>query len=211
MANPNTPFGLQPVQRLDGAALSARARLYFVPAANTNALFVGDPVIKTHASADTNGIPGCDLATAGTGNQITGVVVGFYGTCTAGTGQYGNFFGLSGTPGPANRPATTSLDFYVLVNDDPEAQFIVQCNDAGGVPAATALVGLNANLASAAGSAFTGLSGWQLTPTGAATTNTLQLRVIEALKEADNTPGSANAKYVVQINQHTELPHQAGI
>lgn len=211
MANPNTPYGLQPIQRLDGAAYRASARLYFVPAANTNALYVGDPVIKTHASADTNGIPGVDLASAGTGNQITGVVVGFYGTCTAGTGAYGQFFGLSGTPGPAYRPATTSLDYYVLVNDDPEASFAVQCNDAGGVPAVTALVGLNANLASGAGSVYTGLSGWQLTPTGAATTNTLQLRVIEVLREVDNVGGSANAKYVVQINQHTELPHQAGI
>lgn len=211
MANPNTPYGLQPIQRLDGAAFRSSVRLYFVAASQTNALFVGDPVIKIHAGADTNGIPGVDLASAGTGNQITGVVVGFYGSCAAGTGQYGNFFGLSGTPGPAYRPASTSNDYYVLVNDDPETSFVVQCNDAGGVPAVTALVGLNANLASGAGSQYTGLSGWQLTPTGAATTNTIQLRVIELLKEADNVGGSANAKYVVQINQHTELPHQAGI
>lgn len=211
MANPNTPYGLQPIQRLDGAAFRSSVRLYFVAASQANALFVGDPVIKIHAGADTNGIPGVDLASAGTGNQITGVVVGFYGSCAAGTGQYGNFFGLSGTPGPAYRPASTSNDYYVLVNDDPETSFVVQCNDAGGVPAVTALVGLNANLASGAGSQYTGLSGWQLTPTGAATTNTIQLRVIELLKEADNVGGSANAKYVVQINQHTELPHQAGI
>lgn len=209
--NPNTPQGLVPIRRLDGAAWANSLRLYFVAAAKTNALYVGDPVIKLNAGADVNGVPGVDLATAGTGNQVTGVVCGFAGVATAGSGGPPSFFGLSQTPGPAYRPATTSLDYYVLVNDDPETQFYIQSSDTGGIPTATSLVGLNANLIAGSGSAYTGLSGWQLNPTGAATGSTIQLRVVDVLKQPDNVVGLAHCKFVVQINDHTELPHQAGI
>lgn len=208
--NPNTPQGLVPIQRLDGAKWMDSLRIYFVAAAKTNALYVGDPVIKLNAGADTLGTPGVDLAAAGTAAQITGVICGFYGTCAAGAANP-SFFGLSGTPGPAYRPATTSQDYYVMVNDDPEAQFYIQSSDTGGIPTATNLVGLNANLIVGTGSPYTGLSGWQLNPTGAGTGATLQLRVIGVLPQADNAVGLAHCKFIVQINDHTELPHQAGI
>jgi hypothetical protein len=116
MANPNTPYGLNLVQRLGAADFRANAVPFLLPAANSNAIYVGDPVIKTAASADSQGVDGCDLATAGAGNLITGVVVGFLGSCTAGAANP-SFFGSSGTPGPLYRPASTSLDYYVLVND----------------------------------------------------------------------------------------------
>lgn len=208
--NPNTPYGLSPIQRLDGARWMDSLRVYFVAAAKTNALFVGDPVIKLNAGADINGVNGVDLAAAGTAAQITGVVCGFVGVCAAGTGNP-SFFGLSSTPGPSYRPATTALDYYVLVNDDPEAMFSIQSSDTGGIPTATNLVGLNANLIAGTGSIYTGLSGWRLNPTGAATGATIQLRVIGVDPVANNTAGLANCKFIVQINDHTELPHQAGI
>lgn len=207
MSNPNTPYGLQPVQRLGTAAFRDSVSLYFVPAANTNALFVGDPVLKVTASADTNGVNGVDLA-ATTGN-ITGVVVGFYGVCAAGTASP-SFFGLSATPGPAYRPATTTLDYYVLVNDDPEALYSVQSNDSGGAPAST-VVGRNANLASGAGSVYTGLSGWQLAANTIATTNTLQVNIVGFLTEADNTAGGTHAKLLVRLNTSTEVNGATGI
>lgn len=210
--NPNTPRGLDPYQRLDGARWMNSLRVYYVAAAKTNALFVGDPVIKLNAGADITGVNGVDLATAGTAAQITGVICGFYGVCAAGAGfPAASFFGLSGTPGPAYRPATTALDYYVMVNDDPEAMFSIQSSDTGGIPTATNLVGLNANLIAGTGSIYTGLSGWRLNPTGAATGATIQLRVIGVDPTAGNTVGLANCKFLVQINDHTELPHQAGI
>lgn len=210
MANPNVPAGLVPIQRLDGAKWMDSLRVYFIAAAKTNAIYVGDPVIKLHAGADSRGTPGVDLAAAGDTNQITGVVCGFVGVCAAGTAAP-SLFGLIGNPGPAYRPATTGLDYYVLVNDDPEALFYIQSSDNGGVPTATNLVGLNANLSSGSGSQYTGWSGWLLNPSGAATTSTFQLRVVGVLDEPDNVVGSANCKFLVQINDHTELPHQAGI
>lgn len=210
-ANPNTPYGLQPIKRLDGATWQNSLRTYFVAAAKTNALYIGDPVIKLNAGADVNGVPGVDLAAAGTAAQITGVVCGFLGVSTAGSGNTPSFFGLSATPGPAYRPATTALDYYVLVNDDPEALFAIQSSDTGGVPSATNLVGLNANLIAGTGSPYTGWSGWQLNPSGAGTGATIQCRVIGVLGEQGNAVGGTHCKFVVQINDHTELPHQAGI
>lgn len=215
MANISQAYGLQPVQRLDGARWMDSLRCYFVPAAQTNALYVGDPVIKIAGSADTNGVNGVDLATAGTANKITGVVCGFLGSCAAGkpggpTMQAVNMFANSGTPGNAYRPASTSLDWYVLVNDDPETQFYIQENDSG-APLTVATVGKNANLVSGTGSVYTGWSGWQLNTSGTGTGNTLQLRIIGFTPDPLGAPGSANAKVIVQINTHTELPNSAGI
>lgn len=215
MANPNTPYGLVPVTRLDGANWRDSLTMYFVPAAYTNALYVGDPVIKKAASADVNGVNAVDLAAAGAGNLITGVVCGFLGACTAGKGGPISFFTLSGNPGPAYRPASTSQDWYVLVNDDPEAEFIIQENDnyggTAGTPLPVAAVGKNANLVSGTGSPYTGWSGWMLNSNGVNTTQNFQLNIKGFLAEADNVAGAAYAKVIVSINQHTEIPNSLGI
>jgi hypothetical protein len=207
--NPSNPKGLVPFQRLDGAVWNDSGRVYYVPAAVAHALFVGDPVIKTAGSADANGVNGVDLASAGDGDQITGVVIGFLGNCAAGAANP-SFFGLSGSPGPAFRPASTSLDWYVIVNDDPETLFEIQSSDNVAIPTA-AIVGKNVDLVSGAGSAFTGFSGWEFDPNSAATSATHQLRIISAVQAINNVVGEANCKFLVQINTHTELPHQAGI
>lgn len=206
MANPNTPYGLNLIQ-VDGAKdFRASAVTYKVATATTNAIYVGDPVIKVTASADVNGVNGCNLATAGTGNKITGVVVGFLGVGTAQlSSQWSpSFFGLSGTPGPAYKPANAVGVYYVQVVEDPDALYSIQSDDGGGDPAAT-IVGRNANLASGAGSAYTGWSGWLLDVSTAATTASNQMQVVGVLPEIDNVAGTtqANAKFLVRINQST--------
>jgi hypothetical protein len=206
-ANPNTPYGLQPVNRLGNAEFRNSVSLYYVPAAKTNAIYVGDPVLKVTASADANGVDGCDLAAA-TGN-ITGVVVGFLGVCASGAAAPA-FFGLSATPGPAYRPASTAQDYYVLVNDDPQTVYAVQSNDSGGAPAATK-VGQNANLVVGTGSAYTGLSGWMLAANSINTTNTLQVNIVGFLRSADNVAGQSNAKLLVRLNTSTEVNGATGI
>lgn len=199
MANPNTPYGLVPIQRTGAAAWRDSLNMYYVPANTTNALYVGDPVIKVTGSADANGVNGVNLATAGTNHPITGVICGFVPQ-----------FALAGTPGPAYKPANATQAYYVLVNDDPATEYVIQSNDSGGNPAVT-VVGKNANLASGSGSQYTGWSGWQLAANQIATTSTYQLNILGFLAEADNTPGSAHAKLIVRINQNTEVNGAAGI
>lgn len=212
MANPNTPAGLQLIQRLGNANFRASLTPYYVAANTTNAMYVGDPVIKIAASADVNGINGVNLATAGTSNRITGVICGFLGVGSAVLGQPAapSFFGLSGTPGPAYKPANATSAYYVLVCDDPNAEYVIQSNDSGGAPAAT-VVGKNANLASGAGSQYTGLSGWKLAANQIAATSTYQLNIVGFLEEIDSIPGQTNAKLIVRLNQSTEVQAATGI
>lgn len=214
MPNPNTPAGLVPIQTKIGAVWRDSVNVYYVPAATTNAMYVGDPVVKLAASADVNGIDGVNLVAAGSSHPITGVIVGFQGKGTTQLGNYnpGSLFGLSGNPGPAYKPANDASAWYVLVMDDPNTLFWVQSNDSGNgtVPAST-IVGKNANLAAGAGSIYTGWSGWLLNSASVGTAAAAQVSIVGVLPESDNLAGSANAKYLVRLNNSTEANGATGI
>jgi hypothetical protein len=45
MANSNAPTGLTPVRYASGAPYNGAANVYFVPASDSTALYIGDPVI----------------------------------------------------------------------------------------------------------------------------------------------------------------------
>ena len=149
--NPNTPYGLQPLTRNDTAKYNASVKRYYVPAARTNQIFIGDCVTKLAAAASPLGTPACDLSTAGSGNAITGVVCGFLGVLPAGSSAAEpSFFPFQVSPGQAYRPAVTANDYYILVCDDPEALYTVQAtNTYNGTPGAVvpaAAVGKNCNI-----------------------------------------------------------------
>lgn len=183
MANSNAPRGLVPVRHRSGAPYNGAANLYFVPASDGTALFVGDPVI-IGGSADADGIPTAIRATAAGGAYISGVVVGF-------------------VPDPTNlelKNRTASTARYVYVCDDPDVIFEIQEDAVGGALAATN-VGQNIDLVSGTGSTVTGYSGFQADSSTAATTNTLQLRIVRFAQRPDNEI-SANAKVEVAINLH---------
>jgi hypothetical protein len=209
--NPNTPYGLQPYT-LQGSK-DWRDSVVVYLANTTNAMYVGDPVVKVAASADINGINTVNLVAAGSSHPITGVVVGFQGSGAPQLGNYnpGSLFSLSGTPGPAFKPANTA-NFYVLVADDPSLLYVAQSNDSGTAtaPAAT-IVGKNANLVSGAGSAFTGWSGWMLNSGSVGTSANAQVNIVGVLPEADNVVGSVNAKFIVRLNNSTEVNAATGI
>ena len=186
MANANTPQGLRPVRYASGAPYNGAANSYFVPAADSTALFIGDPVIVA-GSADANGVPTATRATAAGGALWTGVVVGIINTPTVTT---------------TYRPASTAC--YILVADDPNLLFEVQEDAVGGALAA-ADVGLNADLIAGTGSTVTGKSAFQLDTSTKAVTATLQMRIEGFVQRADNEIG-ANAKVLVRNN----LPTQTG-
>lgn len=202
MTNINAPFGLRPVKHLNGAPYNGAFRAYFVPASDSTALFVGDPVIKA-GSANTavvsapgagtfqvGTLPTITRATAGTANRITGVIVGFAGDANA----------------TLHRAAST--DRVVYVADDSDLVFEMQSS---GALAATD-VGLNSVIVyTASGSTFTGKSGAELNQGVLATTAAHQLRIVELVNREDNFPTLTASKVLVAINNHTEVPGALGV
>ena len=190
MANTNNAEGLKPVRYASGAPYNGACDIFYVPATDGTALFVGDPVILA-GDADADGVPTVTRATAGSAGRITGVVVG-----------------VRNSPTLTTRYRAASTAQYVHVATDPNLLYEIQC-DSSATPA-SGDVGLNADLASGSGSTVTGLSGFQLSTTSKATTATLQLRIEGAVVRQDNAIGT-NAKWLVRVNQHTDLLGSAGV
>lgn len=190
MPNANTPFGLRPVRHRNGAPYNGAATRYFVPAADSTALFIGDPVIIA-GSADADGVGTVTRATAAGGAFLLGAVVSVEPDTR---------------DSPTYRVASTAR--YVYVADNPDLVFEIQEDAVGGALAAVD-VGLNADLVAGTGSAITGLSAFQLDTSTKATTPTLQLRILGFVQRVDNEIG-ANAKVLASINLHA-LNNTTGI
>lgn len=190
MANANTPRGLVPLRDAASRPVSGGLEMFFVPASDATALYIGDPVVK-NGSADAAGLAGVVRATAG--GPITGVVEGFMPN---GTTDMAGF-----------RAASTAA--YVLVNTDPNTLYEIQEDGVGGQLSA-ADIGLNADFIVAAGNAFNKRSGVMLDTSTKAATATLPLKIIGLSQRPGNEFG-AYAKVVVKINASTEATASAGI
>jgi len=176
MANTDFPRGLQPYGNL------LQVTEYKLSSAYAQDLFIWDPVVVN--GTDRNVI----IATAGTGNAITGSIVGIYDSNKVPL-QYWD----SGHSGVG----------YVLVADDPRQLFIAQgdgdtsyldINDCNG----------NINLVSGSGSTVNYLSGWELddSDTGGNTAGD-QIRLLRPNQVSGNTVGIANCDWLCRINNHT--------
>lgn len=186
MANTSRVNGLRPVKYLNGAAWNGQANLYFIPSGDATAVFVGDAV-KAEATGDTAAAGGDakgfqTVIQAAATNAILGVVVGFAIAPTAlNTPQY--------------RVASTGR--YVWVCDDPNVLYEVETSNG---TLAVADVGLNANIAVAAGSTVTGASGVTLDVGTATTTATLPLKIMGFIQRPDNDNTAASSRVLVKIN-----------
>ena len=200
MANVDSPFGLKPIRHRNGAPYNGASNPYYIPVGYGTALFIGDPVIKVtttanaaHVSAAGVGefnigtLMGINKATAGDGNRITGVIVGFAPLPTDLSKQY--------------NPASTER--VALVCDDPDVIFEIQADGA----VAAASIGQNACLIyTHSGSTVSGLSGAELdtTSVGISADASNQLLILRAVNRPDNDTTLTHAKVEVLINQHTE-------
>ena len=188
MANANTPFGLKPIRRAGSMPVSGGLTMYYHPASDATALYIGDPVVK-NGSADAAGVPGCIRASAA--GVITGSVEGFVPDGVTDRVGYG----------------AASTAFYVLVNDDPGAEFVIQ-DTAGTIAAAD--IGLNAELTAGAGNAYSKRSGFVLDSASKAATAGLAVKILGLAPIPGNDFG-AYAKLRVKINDHTEANATAGL
>lgn len=195
MPNPNSPYGIKPYAYMSGAPYNGATRVYYVPANNGTALFLGDPLLVING-ADAFGVPAIGIAAAGSANSspITGAFQGVANNAGEVTIPV-----LQGQP--VYLPANTAA--YIYVSDDPFLLYSVQEDSVGGAMAATA-ASQNVDLVAGTGSAITGISGWQLKSSTVNTTAALQMRVIQALQEIDNAIG-VNCKWLVKTNYSSLL------
>jgi hypothetical protein len=192
MANSDTPFGFRPVRMLDGSPYSASIREFSTAAGDATAIFIGDPVILSGTSQTIDGKIYADVDQAATGNVIAGVVVGVKPVTEASL---------------TYRAASTQRILYVETGQNVlyEIQEV-----SGGTALAAADIGLNANFIVGSGSTTTGMSGVELNNSGEATTNTLDVQIVDFPNRADNEIGE-HAKWLVRINRSQWANQVAGI
>ena len=201
MANVDSPFGLRPLRMRNGAPYNGQAVPMYVASTYGTALYIGDPVVKVAggsnsavASAPGAGsfgigtLPSVEKATAGDANRVTGVIVGFAASPSAGLDKQYN-------------PASTERIAYVCT--DPDVVYEIQAD--GAIPAAS--VGLNAVfIFTHSGSTASGLSGVELDTTSdaPAADASNQMLIIGAVNRDDNDTTLTHAKVEVVLNNHTE-------
>lgn len=196
MANVSRVNGARPTKYLNGAAWNGQATLYFIPSGNATATFVGD-FVKADGTGDPTasggqalGVPSVIQAAAT--NAMLGAIVGFIPGAGAVANQ--SYVNLNS---PQYRLA--SIGTYCWVVDDPQVLFEIQSSN--GTPAVGDVMN-NVNIAVAAGSTTTGQSGMTADVGTILTTATLPLKIMAFSQRADNDNASANAKYIVKINNH---------
>jgi len=184
----SAPYGLEPVNRIDGMPYAGAIRQIPVAASFGTAIFSGDTV-----QIDSTGY--LILSTTTNSGTIVGVVVG---------GQYVNSSGqtVQSQYIPASI-STTSNYAYAYVVDDPMALFKVAVVSSGTTmsSAGRTVVGTNLALVLNAGSTTTGNSAYAVTLTGAGTTATIPIRVIDVVPETA-TAADTYTELLVKINTH---------
>ena len=183
----SAPYGLKPVNSIDGKPYAGAIRQIPVAAGFATAIFNGDTVLISDGylikSTTTNS------------GGIVGVCVG---------GQYVNSSGqtVQGQYIPA-LASTSANPAYAYVVDDQQALFKVAVVTSGTTmgTASRADVGSNVPLVLNAGSTTTGDSAFAVTLTGAGTTATIPLRVIDVVPETA-TAADTYTELLVKINTH---------
>lgn len=191
--NADAPFGLRPVGYVSGAPYNGAANIYAIPATDTDAaVYVGGLVKFTGAMESGTGIP-VVTGNVATGNTVVGVVVGVV-PATADSLTY-----------RANSTAR-----YVLVADDPNLLFEVQEDGTF----ASAPVGATCTFTGfTSGSTITGRSAIELDSSelSEASDTDDDALIIRAVNAPNNYPGSANARWLVRLNNHAFVDAAVGV
>jgi hypothetical protein len=184
----SAPYGLKPINSIDGKPYAGAFRQIPVAASFATAIFFGDTV-----QIDSTGY--LVLSTTTNSGTIVGVCVG---------GSYVNSSGqtVEGQYLPASI-STSANPAYAYVVDDQQALFKVAVVSSGTTmsSAGRTVVGTNLALVLNAGSTTTGNSAFAVTLTGAGTTATIPIRVIDVVPETA-TAADTYTELLVKINTH---------
>ena len=184
----SAPFGLQPINRIDGMPYAGAIRQIPVAAGFGTAIFDGDTVV-----INSDGFL-VKSTTTDSGN-IVGVCMGGQFVNSSGQTVQGQFI-----PALASTASNLALAYVV---DDPMALFKVAVVTSGTTmgTAGRTVVGSNLALVLNAGNTTTGNSAFAVTLTGAGTTATIPIRVIDVVPETA-TAADTFTELLVKINTH---------
>lgn len=191
MANISRPWGFRPVRYITSAKYNGQNTLYAFSASDSNATFVGD-VVKFDATNRSTALtdayaPGIPLITP-TGGTITttayrGVVTGFVPEpefSNSGRASLGLYYRLASTAR------------YAYVVDDAEVIFEVQESGTNSYTSASSnAINKVIDITAGAGSTTTGISGYTVTGSTAATSNK-PFRILRLSQRIDNFNSSAS-------------------
>ena len=198
MANANTPFGFSPIIYGTSGTNNQQVRVYWIPAADTSAYYIGD-VVKTIDGGDANGTPA--IAKCASGDTPRGVVTSILISNPNNPSIQGVNLDLTTTSVPASK----SQAYYLLVNDDPDQVYCIQGDS---TTFATTDMNKNASYTVAAPSISNQQSATVLTGTTTSSTAVLKIVGIEPI------PGNILGPYVrffVLFNNAELLRPSAGI
>ena len=184
----SAPYGLQAINSLDGKPYAGAIRQIPVAAGFGTAIFDGDTV-------QIDGTGFLIKSTSTNAGTIVGVCMG---------GQYVNSSGQTVQSQYIPASVSTSTNYaYAYVVDDQQALFKVAVVTSGTTmgTASRADVGSNVALVLNAGSTTTGNSAFAVTLTGAGTTATIPLRVIDVVEQTASSAG-VYTELLVKINAH---------
>lgn len=190
MANVDHPNGLRPVATLGQPSYCGHVIKCVILGADTTDTFVGDRVKLAGSSDATGRYPAVVQGTAGA--TCCGVVVGI---------EPQTFTNMSSEDNRATYVSgSVTTDQYVLVDIDPNTLYEVQEDSVGGALTAGS-AGLNANIIVGVGDTVSGASAMEIDSSTAATTATLDAKLISIVPREDNALGT-NARWIVKLNNH---------
>jgi hypothetical protein len=209
MANQNAPFGFAPRITGQGNDFNAQCHMYYIPVADASAYYIGDAVktftagaggFGSGATADadagniwgTFGIQRVQKSTGVNSERSRGIIISVFR----------NPFSLD----TVYVPATKTINYYVLVMDDPYIEMEIQGDNAAAFT--TQLIGYNALFTPAAPSGISPVSATVLATGTVATTNTFPLKV-KGVAQRVNVANGPYLPLIVGWNTH-ELKGDTG-
>lgn len=180
--------GLIPVRHRNGAPYNGAATRYFVPATDSNAMYLGD-VVAFAGSADTSGkYATVALATLAAGNPVLGPIVGV---------ELVSDETKNTDPSDERVYRAASTAAYVWVADDPDLIFKIKEDAAGAALEAADVGNIGIAAAGGGGSTVTGRSSLVLDSSDFdATTANAQYRLLGLEDTPDNALGSGTTAAV---------------
>lgn len=190
MANSDAPSGFKPIKHLNGNPWNGKVNVYYIPATDATATFIGDAV-KSAGSATPDGLYPT-VAQAAAGDAIRGIVVGFSDQPYVSVN----------TDNLNEKYRAASVARYAFVVDDPDVIFEVQ-EDSDGGSIAAASVGLSCDFVVGSGSTVTGKSGMEIDSSDVATAAG-QFKLLRVSNKVGNELGDY-CKWEVLFREHEML------